>query len=98
MNLHDVIISPMMTEKTEALKNPSENINRYTIKVRTDANKELIRQALHKIYRVDAVKINIINVRGKNKRFRQDHFRSPSWKKAIVTLSKGQKVDFSKSA
>jgi len=98
MNLHDVLISPMMTEKTESLKNPSMNVSRYTLKVRTDSNKELIRQALHKIYRVDAVKINIINVRGKNKRFRQDSFRAPSWKKAIVTLSRGQSVDFGKSA
>ena len=98
MNLHDVIISPMITEKTESIKNPSVNVNRYTVKVRTDANKELIRQALHKIYNVDAVKINIINVRGKNKRFRQDYFRSPTWKKAMVTLARGQSINFSKSA
>lgn len=88
----------MLTEKTEAIKNPSANVSRYTLKIRTDANKELVKQALYKIYNIKTVKVNVVNVKGKNRRFRQEHFRLPSWKKAIVTLAPGQTIDFGKTA
>lgn len=96
MNVHDVIRAPLQTEKTEFLKNPGKGVNRYTVKVHPDANKELIRQALHKIYKVKATKVNVINVRGKLKRFRYDRYRQPSWKKAIVTLEANQEIKFGK--
>jgi len=94
MNLHNVIIAPMMTEKTETAK--AENAARYTFKVQKEASKESIRQALYHIYKVNAIKINTARVPGKKKRFRAGLFKLPTWKKAIVTLQPGQKIEFSK--
>jgi large subunit ribosomal protein L23 len=87
-----------MTEKTESVKNPAENVNRYTLLVHKHANKELIRQALHKIYKVNAVKINTLVARGKAKRFRYKAILMPSKKKAIVTLAPGQSINFVKGS
>lgn len=95
MNLHDVIISPVVTEKTEEIKSAGKNQNRYTFKIQMKANKELVRQALHKIYKVDAVRINTMVVPGKKKRFGQQPTKSPVWKKAMVTLAPGQKIEYS---
>jgi large subunit ribosomal protein L23 len=96
MNVHEVIRAPLMTEKTEAIKSAGKGVNRYTVRVHPEANKELIRQALHKIYKVKASKVNIINVPGKLKRFRYDRYKQPSWKKAIITLEAGQELKFGK--
>ncbi len=96
MDLHNVIIAPLITEKTEEIKHPrgDENVNRYTLKVHPDANKELIKQALFHVFKVKAVKVNTIVVPGKRKRFRMDFYKLPRWKKAIVTLEPGQSIDF----
>jgi len=97
MNLHDVIIGPMMTEKTEELKGSVSNANRYTLLINRRANKELVRQALHKIYNVKVAKIQTLILPGKMKRFRYDTVKLPSKKKAIVTLEPGQSITFGKS-
>lgn len=94
MDLHDVIIAPLQTEKTETAKAEVQSDNRYTFKVHPAANKELIRQALHQVFKVNAVKVNTMIVPGKMKRFRQDRIKLPTWKKAIVTLAPGQTIDF----
>ena len=94
MNYHDVIRVPVVTEKTEEQKNPRKDVNRYTVRVHPDANKELIKQALHHVYKVRAVKINVMMVPGKMKRFRQGRIKLPTWKKAVITLAPGQTVDF----
>ena len=96
MNLHNVIRGPMITEKSEFLREAVKDHNRYTLKVAPEANKELIKQALHKIYNVKVASVNIINVPGKKKRFKMGVIKTPSWKKAIVTLVPGQKIEFSK--
>ncbi len=92
-NLYDVIHSPVVTEKTESLKNPRKDVQRYTFRVHPNANKELIRQALHHLFKVRAQKVNILRVPGKMKRFQQEKSRTPTWKKAIVTLAPGQTID-----
>ncbi|MCB1315938.1 MAG: 50S ribosomal protein L23 [Leptospiraceae bacterium] len=97
MDLQNVIIAPLITEKTEEIKEPRKDQNRYTLKVHTAANKELIRQALYKLYNVNAIKVNTIIVPGKMRRFRQDRIKLPKWKKAIVTLAPGQSIDFGKA-
>lgn len=98
MNLEEVIVYPIITEKAEQMKEPVKGVTKYTLKVRTDANKELIRQVLKKIYNVNATKVNVTNVPGKNKRFRNSLIKQPAWKKAIVTLESGQTIDFQKKA
>ncbi len=96
MNFHDVIIYPVVTEKTESLSKVGKNSNRYTFRVADGANKELIRQALHKIYKVNAVKINTAIVAGKQKRFGQHPSKKPSWKRAVVTLAPGESLNLGK--
>ena len=91
MNLHDVIIAPVITEKTESQKNLQPNSITYTFKVHKRANKELVRQALHHIYKVDARQVRTLNVP-----FRMTYSRTPGWKKAIVTLAAGQSIDLTK--
>lgn len=94
MNYHEVIRIPIVTEKSEAIKNPRKDVNRYVVKVHPDANKELIKQALHHVYKVRAVNVNVMRVPGKMKRFRMGRIKLPTWKKAIVTLAPGQALDF----
>lgn len=94
MNLHNVIKAPLITEKTEYLKDGPAGSVRLVLKVEMDANKELVRQALHKIYKVNPVKINMMVVPGKNKRFGQHKSRTNTWKKAIVTLAPGENITF----
>ena len=97
MNYHEVIRAPIITEKSEENKNPRSDVNRYVLRVAPDANKELIRQALHHIYKVRATKVNIMNVPGKMRRFRRDRIQLPQWKKATVTLAAGQSIDFAEA-
>ena len=93
MELHSVLLAPIITEKTEALKRVANGGERHTFRVHRQANKELITQALRYFYQVDAVKVNIINMPGKLKRFRRDKVRQPALKKAIVTLARGQSLE-----
>lgn len=90
LNIYDVITSPIITEK--ALKN-QETYNQFSFKVHRNANKEMVRQAIEKIYNVDVEKIQIINVRGKLKRVRLETGRTAAWKKAVVRLKAGQKIE-----
>lgn len=97
MNLNDVIIAPKVTEKSEIGKNPQENVTRYVFRVHAKANKELIRQALHHLYKVNAVKINTLIRRGKIKRFRATKIRLSAQKLAVVTLAPNQTIDLVKN-
>ena len=94
MNLHEVIVAPLMTEKTEELRESLQGSSRYTLKVHPKANKELVRQAIHHIYKKNVKKVNIMVVTGKMKRFRMGRIKMPAWKKAIVTLAPGETIDF----
>ncbi|MBX7056483.1 MAG: 50S ribosomal protein L23 [Leptospirales bacterium] len=98
MDLHQVIIAPLITEKAEGQKEPRKDVHRYVFRVHPSANKELIRQALHHLFKVKAVRINTMVVPGKKKRFRADRIKLPKWKKAIVTLAPGQSIELVKGA
>lgn len=93
MNLYQVLIAPIVTEKTEEIKNALPGTERYSFYVHRDANKELIRKAIKMLYKVSAVKINVMTIRGKYKRFQRERYRKPSYKKAIVTLSRGENIE-----
>lgn len=97
MNLHEVIVAPLVTEKTEQIRESLSGSNRYTLKVHPKANKELVRQAIYYIYKKNVVKVNIMVANGKMKRFRMGRIKMPSWKKAIVTLAPGESIDFAPS-
>ena len=88
-NLLDTIVSPVITEKATSLS----EFNKIVFKVRKDANKNLIKKSIEKIFKVNVIKINTINLRGKTKLVRGKKSSRSGYKKAIVTLKKGQSID-----
>ncbi len=84
---HDVIIAPLISEKSML---GITNL-KYCFKVKRDACKVEIRQAIEKAFNVKVSKVNTVNVRGKHRRRGKISGMTPSWKKAIVTLAKGEK-------
>lgn len=87
---YDIIQSPIITEKTMALK---ENENKYTFKVLKSANKIEIKNAVEKIFNVKVISVNTINVLPKHKRVGQHEGFKPAYKKAICKLAEGDKID-----
>jgi large subunit ribosomal protein L23 len=90
MNIRDVIIAPIITEKS--MKDAS--MGRYTFKVETAANRPLIKQAIQDKFKVKVIKIRIALVKGKTDRrgAKREEFVKTAWKKAIVQLAKDQKI------
>ncbi len=85
-----VIVRPLMTEKSMRLK---EERNAVTFQVVPDANKVEIRQAVETIFNVRVTDVRTATVQGKLKRMGRFQGRRPSWKKAIVTLAPGHKIE-----
>lgn len=90
-----IIIKPVVTEKMTAL---GEKLKRFGFIVKKDANKLQIKKAVEDIYGVEVTEVNTMNYAGKNKsRFTKTGMvkgRANSYKKAIVTLAEGEKIDF----
>ncbi|GAB4537420.1 MAG: 50S ribosomal protein L23 [Thermodesulfovibrionia bacterium] len=89
--LYDILISPLLTEKANILK---EANNQVLFKVARDANKIEIKRAVEEIFKVKVEDVRTVNYKGKKKRMGRYEGRKPDWKKAIVTLKKGEKLDF----
>ena len=85
----DVIISPNITEKATSLS----EFNKVVFKVNKGAKKNSIKKSIEKIFKVNVIKINTINLKGKTKMVRNKKAYKPGYKKAIVTLKKGQTID-----
>ncbi|MBU0759494.1 MAG: 50S ribosomal protein L23 [Candidatus Omnitrophica bacterium] len=86
---YDVLKSIVRTEKgTRILP-----LNKYLFHVTTDSNKIEIKQAVEDVYNVKVVSVNTTVMRGKIKRLRHKAGKTPDWKKAIVTLKEGDKID-----
>ena len=88
-NLLDTIVSPTITEKATSLS----EFNKIVFKVHKGASKNSIKKSIEKIFKVNVIKINTINLRGKNKLVKGKKSSRPGYKKAIVTLKKGQNID-----
>ena len=89
--VHDHIQSVLLTEKATLL---SEKLNKYVFRVSPAANKIQIKRAIEVIFKKKVVDVNTANYAGKKKRERKADFgRRPHWKKAIVTLKEGEKLD-----
>ena len=88
-NFLDTIISPSITEKATTLS----EFNKVVFKVHRGANKNSIKRSIEKIFKVNVIKINTINLKGKTKLVRGKKTNKPGYKKAIVTLKKGQMID-----
>tara|TARA_Y100000590_G_scaffold464492_1_gene634083 strand:- start:478 stop:771 length:294 start_codon:yes stop_codon:yes gene_type:complete len=85
----DTIISPNITEKATQLS----EFNKVVFKVHKGASKSSIKKSVEKIFKVNVIKINTINLKGKTKLIRNKKSFKPGYKKAIVTLKKGQSID-----
>ena len=85
----DKIISPNVTEKSTSLS----DFNKVVFKVSKKANKKAIKKSIEKIFKVNVIKINTINIKGKAKLVRNKKSFKSGYKKAIVTLKKGQSID-----
>ncbi|MDP3730197.1 MAG: 50S ribosomal protein L23 [Candidatus Omnitrophota bacterium] len=88
-NSHDIVKGLLRTEKGADMM----PFNKYLFWVDTKANKVEIRDAVENIYKVKVDKVNTINVKGKPKRVRYTVGMTSGWKKAVVTLKKGNKID-----
>ena len=85
----DTIISPNITEKSTSLS----EFNKIVFNVHKGASKNSIKKSIEKIFKVNVVKINTINIKGKTKMVKNIKAFKPGYKKAIITLKKGQSID-----
>jgi large subunit ribosomal protein L23 len=90
-NLYTIMKKPLFTEKGNNLK---ETENKILIEVSRDANKIDIKKAIEEIFKVKVEKVSTISTRGKWKKYGRSIGKRPDRKKAIITLTKGEKLDF----
>jgi large subunit ribosomal protein L23 len=88
---YQVLKRPIITEKSGY---QSDNLNRYTFEVDVRANKHTVKQAVELAFNVDVLAVNVIRVRGKQRRWGRIVGRTKDWKKAIVTVRPGQTIQF----
>ena len=88
-NLLDTIVSPVITEKATTLS----EFNKMVFRVHKGASKNSIKKSIEKIFKVNVIKVNTINLKGKTKLVKGKKSSRPGYKKAIVTLKKGQSID-----
>tara|TARA_B110000444_G_scaffold242463_1_gene259796 strand:+ start:53 stop:346 length:294 start_codon:yes stop_codon:yes gene_type:complete len=89
IHLYDKILSPIVTEKSTNL---SEQ-NKVVFKVPTTSNKKNLKKNIEKIFKVNVTKINIVNKQNRTKVTRGKKVKVQGYKKAIITLKKGQSID-----
>jgi large subunit ribosomal protein L23 len=86
-----VLIAPHVTEKTSLAM---QNHNQYTFRVRRDATKTDIRKAVELMFAVKVAGVQVVNEPGKQRRFGRIAGRTQDWKKAYVSLTPGQTIDY----
>jgi large subunit ribosomal protein L23 len=91
---YDVIRAPLITEKGTLV---SESGNQVVFRVRRDASKFAIRDAVEKLFKVKVTKVRTANFLGKTRRVGRSMGQRPAWKKAYVTLAEGQRIDLFES-
>ena len=89
INLYDRILNPLVTEKSTNLS----EMNKVAFKVNSSANKKSVKKSIEKIFKVNVVKINIINKQRRIKIAKGKKAKVRGYKKAIITLKKGQNID-----
>ncbi len=88
MQLFDVIRRPLVTEKNTVLQAQGK----YAFEVADDANKVMVKDAVEKAFKVTVISVNMLTVRGKEKRIGRRLIVGSPWKKAVVTLKAGDKI------
>ena len=94
-NVYEVIRAPRVSEKTARLQEVS---NQYVFEVATTATKADVKAAIEQIFEVKVESVNVVNVKGKNKAFRNRMGRRGDWRKAYVKLADGQTIDVTAKA
>ncbi len=89
MHVFNVLIRPVITEKNTLLGEHGK----YTFEVDRKANKPQVREAVERAFRVNVVDVNIANMPGKMRRVGRSRGITSPWKKAVVTLREGQKIE-----
>ena len=89
IHLYDKILSPIVTEKSTNLS----ELNKIVFKIPSNANKKNLKKNIEKIFKVNVTKINIINKQSRIKLTRGKKVKVSGFKKAIITLKKGQSID-----
>lgn len=90
MELHQVIKRIILTEKSNLER---EAANKYHFEVDREANKVEISQAVEKLFKVQVEEVRVLNMLGKQKRMGRTMGRKRSWRKAIVTLAEGSRIE-----
>ena len=90
LHVYDVIQQPLITEK---MTQQAEKLGKYAFSVHPKANKKEIKSAVEKAFNVHVIRVNTLNNAGKWRRVRSQPGKTADWKKAIVTLKKGEKID-----
>lgn len=91
MDMYKVIKEPYVTEKGNLQK---ERHNQITFRVDRRANKVEIRRAVETLFKTKVLEVNTMNLKGKRRRVGRNIGKKPDWKKAIVTLVEGEKIEF----
>jgi len=89
MHKYEVLRRPLITEKNSGLTAQGK----YVFEVAAGANKDQIKEAVETAFKVSVTEVNVMNVAGKARRMRARIVITPSWKKAIVTLKAGDKIE-----
>jgi large subunit ribosomal protein L23 len=90
MHLYEVLRRPLITEKSTAL----QAMNKYAFEVADGANKPMVKQAVEKAFKVTVTGVNMVTMRGKTRRMGRREITTNPWKKAVVTLKPGDKIEF----
>jgi large subunit ribosomal protein L23 len=88
----DVIRRPIVTEKSMR----GTTVNKYTFEIDGASTKPVIRDAVQRLFSVRVTKVNVIRIPGRARRRGQHHYRDAGYRKAIVTLADGDKIDIEK--
>ena len=89
MHLYEVLRRPLITEKYTGL----QALGKYAFEVAREANKPQIKQAVEKAFKVEVIAVNVMTVPGKRRRLGRRQLSAHPWKKAIVTLKPGDRIE-----
>jgi large subunit ribosomal protein L23 len=95
MNHYDVVVRPIVTEKSSLLK---EGGNQYVFEVARGANKIEIAKAVEQLFKVQVLSVRVMNMEGKTRRLGKHSGKKPDWRKAIVKLNPKDKIPFFEGA
>jgi len=89
MHPYDVLRRPLVTEKNTAMQMQGK----YVFEVADRANKAQVKEAVETAFKVEVIQVNVMTVHGKRKRMGRREVQKPSWKKAVITLKPGDKIE-----